>query len=52
VTAWTLGLRWLRAVLRPCGCQADVVVFGHTRCQLGPPPPTGEFRGGYSEPVR
>lgn len=48
---------WLRAFpdvqpARDCGCQADPAVFGHTGCQLGPPPPTQQFRGGYSEPVR
>jgi hypothetical protein len=48
---------WLRAFpniqpARECGCQADVTVFGHVTCPLAPPARTGEFRGGYSEPVR
>lgn len=26
---------------RPCGCEAAVAVFGHTKCELAPPPPAG-----------
>jgi|HubBroStandDraft_6_1064221.scaffolds.fasta_scaffold00315_8 hypothetical protein len=49
--------RWLTAFQppappRPCGCFADVIVFGHVTCPLAPPRRTGEFRGGYCEPVR
>jgi hypothetical protein len=51
------GRGWLRSFpviepARPCGCQADITVFGHTACQAGPPPRTDEYRGGYCEPVR
>jgi hypothetical protein len=52
-----VGRGWLRAFPppnppRPCGCQADVTVFGHVMCELAPPRRTEEFRGGYCEPVR
>lgn len=52
-----IGRGWLRAFpvaepARPCGCEADPAVFGHTACPLTPPSRTDELHGGYSEPVR